>query len=201
MISDNAFPAAASLGLDVASLPIAVGAFLGAALSVLVAELIKFVLAGRVKRDAMRLDNLRDATVEVTSQARRMLHLVGNKGAPVDLVKLENAHEAVRVGVDQLQLVGNSRVQMAAMLVRHHAYSVREQGEGKPDKHEYYGLERYDRLEQAVENLLAETRRSLAVGGAVAPKPDYREMTAGIAARRSAGKSSGAEDPVAAVDA
>ncbi|MGY4857687.1 hypothetical protein [Cryobacterium sp. AP23] len=188
MIMIEALPAAADLGFDIGSLTIAVGAFLGAALSVAVAELIKSRFLGRQKRESLRLDNLRNATVEVTSQARRMLHLVGSKGAPVDLVKLEDAHQAVRIGVDQLQLVGDVGVQEAAMLIRHHSYSLREQGEGRADKHEDYTLNRYNRLEQAVENLLSETRRALAVGGAVAPKPNYAQMTARINAARASGQ-------------
>lgn len=172
---------------DVNAIPIAIGAFMGAALSVFVAESIKYVLAGRVKRDSIRLDKLRDATVEVTSQARRMLHMVGSQGAPVDIPKLEDAHEAVRIGVDQLQLVGDIGVQEAAMLVRHHSYSLRGQGEGREDKYEdRYGANRYTRLELAVENLLSETRRSLAVRGNVVPKPDYEKMTARLAATQAA---------------
>ncbi|WEO76406.1 hypothetical protein BJQ94_13660 [Cryobacterium sp. SO2] len=200
MISDTASFAAAIPGFDLATWPIAVGAFAGAALSVIVAESIKSVMARRTKRHDMQMDNLRDATVEVTSQALRMLHLVGSKGAPVDLAKLENAHEGVRIGVGQLQLVGGAEVQLAAMLVRHHSYSMREKGKGLPDKHEDYGVERYERLEQAVEHLLGETRRQLAVGGRVTVRPDYLQMTRRLAGARVPGLPVGATRGVADVD-
>lgn len=176
---------AMSFGFNDGSLPIAVGAFLGAALSVLVAELTKYFIARRSKRDALRLDHLRDATVDVTSNARRMLHAVGSRDVHADKEVLASAHEAVRIGVDQLQLVGDARVQRAAMLIRHHAYALRSAGEGSGDPHEEYLLSPYRRMEQAVENLLAETRRSLAVGGVVASKPNYGDMTTSLAAKRS----------------
>lgn len=163
--------------LDLNSASVAIGAFLGAALSVAVSELIKFQSSRRTKRDTVRVDQLTDAVLSLSSNARTMLHAVGRNRTEIDQHVVGDAHAAVRIAVDHLRIVGTSDVQQAARLVQHHVYALRQVAQGKTDPHEDYGLSAYRRTEHAIEHLLTQVRRQLGVSGKVEPEPDYRVLT------------------------
>lgn len=163
--------------LDWQAIPVAVGAFLGAALSVLVSELIKFQVARKSKRDELRLDRVTEAALTVSRNARTMLHAVGSARGrgTADPIVLSEAHQAVRVGVDHLQMVAGPRVQEMALLVRHHVYSLRQVGEGAEDPRPDFADSVYARTEHAIEYLLDQVRVELGVTGGVVRTPDYAE--------------------------
>jgi len=162
-----------------------VGAFLGAALSVLVSEVIKFFIGRRSKRDALRLDRLTEAALDVTGAARTMLHLAGGKGKKISAAEpLMEAQKTLRVGVDHLQMVAGPDVQAAALLVRHHLYAVRVVSLGGADPHPNHAWPPYERSEAAIEHLVDQVRTELGVSGRAVAKTDPYELTRYVMARR-----------------
>lgn len=174
---------------DLSSVSVAVGAFLGAALSILTSELIKFLIARRTKRDTLRLDGLTEATVAVSDAARTMLHIAGSEGAVTvadDLGALKRAHQSLRVGLTRLQMIAGPGVQTAAFLVRHHLYAIRKIAEGEDDPFPRHEQVAYVRAEQSIEYLLEEARAEIGVSGRVVARPDVYALTRFVEAKRDA---------------
>ncbi|KQR39764.1 hypothetical protein [Microbacterium sp. Leaf159] len=178
--------APATLALpDLSSASVAVGAFLGAALSIFTSEAIKFAIARRTKRDTLRLDGLTEATVAVSDAARTMLHIAGSTGAVTDdLAGLKSAHQSLRIGLARLQMLAGPGVQTAAYLVRHHLYAIRKIAEGADDPFPLHELSAYKRAEQSIEYLLEEARKEIGVSGRVVAKPDVYALTRSVTAKR-----------------
>jgi 4-amino-4-deoxy-L-arabinose transferase-like glycosyltransferase len=77
--------------------------------------------------------------------------------------KIDEAQEQLRVLSEQLRLVGDSRVQVAARRVVHHAYAVRVQGEeGRdPRAEDYPDLDPISRLNDALQEFHRAVRAQL----------------------------------------
>ena len=76
---------------------------------------------------------------------------------------LDEAHQRMRVACEQLRLLGNRRVQVAARSVIHHAYAVRVQGEeGRdPRAEEYPSTSPVTRLNDALQEFYRAVREQL----------------------------------------
>ncbi len=105
----------------------------------------------------------------------------------MDATALGEAHEAVRIGVDQLQMNAGPGLQKVALLVRRHAHALRVVGGGGDDPRPEYGLSVYTRAEQAIEYMLDHVRAELRVAGGVVQTPDdeeYEELVKEVARAR-----------------
>lgn len=99
---------------------------------------------------------LLERSTEFVSAARSLRHHAeefgGSKAQSWHRERLDEAQEQLRVLSEQLRLVGNTRVQVAARRVVHHAYAVRVEGEEGHDPRaaDYPGQEPVSRLNDAL---------------------------------------------------
>jgi hypothetical protein len=156
--------------------PLAIGAIGG-----LISAGITYGLNRRGRRDSMQLEQLRETTVAMATNARQMLRFLGahKKGnvEPDDAEAMNRAHAEVRIGCDALALVGNRFVQEAARLLRHHAYSVAQAARDGSDKHPDYGVSVHTRFEWAIEMLLEASRKQIGLSGHVVRDFDPKRLT------------------------
>jgi hypothetical protein len=168
-----------TMSLDAAVITVLLGAF-GALVGGGITVATTLFINRRDRRSAMEFDQLKVTAASVTSNARQMLHLWKSErltAEPQSHAEMDKCHAAVRVGADLLSLVGNTDVQQAAKLVRHHSYMVAAQGRNEPDKHPEYTFAVYERTEWAIEFLLEATRAQLGLPGAIVRDFDYLELT------------------------
>jgi hypothetical protein len=101
------------------------------------------------------------------SSVRTLRHLAQRYARSIDKTAqraaLDAAHLQMRVSAGQLHLLGTPRVQVAARLVTHHAYSVRVQGEeGRdPRAHDHLGKPPVGRLNDALQEFHRAVRSQL----------------------------------------
>jgi hypothetical protein len=153
-----------------------------ASITALIAAVLTFVVNRRDRRDALALNLLRETSASVATNARQLLHRASVMSHTEPSVSAtseaaDEAHYQVRVGSDLLSLVGATGVQEAARLVRHHAFAIMATAAGHADPHPEYGQPPYDRLQNAIESLLRETRTQMGIRGTVSSGLDYAELT------------------------
>jgi hypothetical protein len=140
----------------------------------MVAATLAAFVALRTNRSKMAADILArwdaallEMSTEFTDAARRLRH--HSEGFQRSLDKedrteeLDDAHEKLRALAEQLRLVGDRRVQIAARLVVYHAYAVRVQGEEGRDPRESRFPDKapVDRLNDALQEFYRAARHQL----------------------------------------
>jgi hypothetical protein len=103
----------------------------------------------------------------LTGETRRLRHLAERFRHAADPVgrrkALDEAHQEMRVACAQLHLLGDKRVQLAAHVVLHHAYSVRVEGEEGRDPRaaDHPGKQPVARLNDALQEFCRAVRSQL----------------------------------------
>jgi hypothetical protein len=112
---------------------------------------------------------LYDFCKEFTAAARQLLHLSRRYQRSTDkeeqAKKIDEQHWKLRTLTEQIHLLGDGPLQKAAVLVQHHAYAVREVGEGHEDQRlqDWDNVPAEERFRNALEAFYIAARTALGV--------------------------------------
>jgi hypothetical protein len=110
-----------------------------------------------------------DLCRDYTAAARQLLHLSRRYERSTDKEdykrRIDEQHAKLRTLTAQIRLLGSADLQEAARLVTHHAYAVREVGEGGPDRRlkDYPGTTAEGRFTEALADFYKAARTQLGV--------------------------------------
>lgn len=117
----------------------------------------------RARWDSALLDR-GDAFAAATRSLRHLAERLPHSDDHAGLREpLDEAHQRMRVACEQLRLLGNRRVQVAARAVLHHAYAVRVLGEQGHDPRaaDYPGRTPVNRLNDSLQEFYRAVREQL----------------------------------------